>query len=514
MSYPRILIAAPVRQHPAILKEFLDSIRRLDINGLQISCAFIDDNDNADSSRMLQSFAFGEESVVTPAPQRPTVAYIRNDITHHWREDLIWRVAAFKDFLIECALESGFDYLFLVDSDLVLNPFTLQHLVACDKEIISEVFWTSWQPGQILMPQVWTQGQYELAWRRRDEKISPDESDRRILAFIRGLHQPSLTRVGGLGACTLIKRTALEKGVRFAEIDNLTYWGEDRHFCVRARALGVELWADSTYAPLHLYRQSLLDRVPRYVNWSSVDHWRHPSITLSMVVRNESGRYLEKALMRHREFIDRAVIIDDASEDDTVDIVTRCLHGIQTKIVRLPNSHFHNEVALRKIQWKETVETCPDWILNLDADEILEDGCGAAIRDWAHQTQYRYIGFSLFDMWDDYHYRDDALWNAHRRLWGFMFRYSPLLNYEWKESAQHCGRFPRSVEFFEMGCSNIRIQHMGWARRADRERKYRRYLELDPQGRHGSMAQYASILDESPHLVRWTESRLAAQEVL
>ena len=40
----------------------------------------------------------------------------------------------------------------------------------------------------------------------------------------------------------------------------------------------------------------------------------------------------------------------------------------------MSNLCLQTEVELRKKQWSETIKTNPDWILNLDADEILEDG--------------------------------------------------------------------------------------------------------------------------------------------
>jgi hypothetical protein len=299
----------------------------------------------------------------------------------------------------------------------------------------------------------------------------------------------------------LIRRSALEKGARFAEINNLTYWGEDRHFCVRARALGIELWADSSYPPLHLYRESDLNRVAEFVGWAARDRWAKPHLTLSMVVRNESGRYLENALLQHRDAIDAAVIIDDASDDDTVQIVQRCLQGVPLKLVRNQRTRFSNEVELRSQQWNETVATNPDWVLNLDADEILEEECTQRLRALTKQDRYRYIGFSLYDMWDEQHYRDDILWTAHRRTWGFMYRYTPFFNYEWQHTAQHCGRNPRNLDFFELAHSDLKVRHMGWSRESDRLEKYQRYMQLDPLGRFGSMDQYQSILDPSPRLV-------------
>lgn len=505
MSNPRVLIASPIRQKPAVLRHFLESLTRLSSRGVELSCAFIDDNTDPESTALLAEYRFpGEYAVIRATSSSEEESdYLQDDIRHHWNDRLIWKVARFKDFLIDLALERNFDYVFLVDSDLVLSPFTIEHLVSCDRDIVSEVFWTSWRPGHMLLPQVWLTGTYEFVPQRRDEPLTELEKKRRSIEFIKKLYSPGLYRVGGLGACTLISRRALEKGVRFAEIDNLTYWGEDRHFCVRARALGIELWADTSFPPLHLYRDDLLSQVQRYISWSSRNRWLEPHITLSMTVRNESGRYLERALRQHRAIIDAAVIIDDASSDDTVSLVRRCLAGIPLKIIENKKCQFNNEVDLRKKQWDETVITGPDWILNLDADEILDEKSCAQIRSYASQKRNQYIGFRLFDMWDEQHYREDDIWSAHKRHKGFMFRYTPFFDYMWKDALQHCGRFPKNLSYFDLLACDIGVRHMGWSREADRIEKYNRYRRLDPDGKYGSVAQYQSILDPKPTLRPW-----------
>ncbi|MFJ2047635.1 MULTISPECIES: glycosyltransferase family 2 protein [Paenibacillus] len=229
-----------------------------------------------------------------------------------------------------------------------------------------------------------------------------------------------------------------------------------------------------------------------------------PHVTLSMIVRNEEHRYLRQALETHRPWIDRAVIIDDGSTDHTVALCQEMLEGIPLTLIVNPASLFADEVSLRKQQWETTVATGPEWILNLDADEILTTDFGIVRNQLLGGTEDA-IYFRLFDMWSDTHYREDQYWQAHAYYRPFLVRYRPEWSYEWKETPQHCGRFPLTIQHFAYGCHSPRVKHYGWARAEDRIRKYERYQALDPDARYGWKEQYESILDADPILLEWSE---------
>lgn len=259
----RVLVGSPIRQKPEILQEFLASLRELRTDSLDVAYFFIDDNDNAASSAQLAEFKAAVANVVVHRHQSGA-AYVCNDVTHHWNENLIWKVANLKNLIIQSALENGVDDLFLVDSDLVLHPDSLEHLIGRDKDIISQVFWTNWQPDSCALPQVWLYDQYTQGHMNRGEKLSPEDYAANMQQFIDMLKQPGTYEVGGLGACTVISRRALAAGVNFSEIRNVSFWGEDRHFCIRAAVLGFALYADTHYPAYHIYREKDLAGVAAF----------------------------------------------------------------------------------------------------------------------------------------------------------------------------------------------------------------------------------------------------------
>jgi len=258
----KVLVGSPVHQKPGILQEFLNGLSKLESNGLDIHYFFVDDNEDQYSSQLLKDFQNNHENVIL---LENTEGLEFNPESHHWRNEVILKVGKNKDKIFDYARKHQFDFVFLADSDLVLHPSTLTHLVSLEKEVVSEVFYTAWTAGGMEMPQVWLYDTYEFT---KDKNLPQEKKTEIFMKFVELLKQPGVYPVGGLGACTMIAKSALDKGVSFVPIYNLSFWGEDRHFCVRAAALGIELFASTTYAPLHIYRESDLDKVADF--WQRV----------------------------------------------------------------------------------------------------------------------------------------------------------------------------------------------------------------------------------------------------
>ncbi len=262
----RVLIGGPVYQKPDILSLYLRSLARLAHGGFGVDFLFIDDNQDAASSDALRAFApEGAGVTVIPGEEAGGLAYHCDEEEHHWRRSLTLKVARYKDDIFRRALDGGYAHVFLVDSDLILHPKLLEHLRAAEKDILSEIFWTRWRPDHMEMPNVWLFDIYDLVPRAFWEELTPQEETARQLQFLATLRVPGAYRVGGLGACTLISRKALAAGVSFEPVENLTFVGEDRHFCVRASVLGLDLLVDTHYPAFHIYRESDLWGGARYL---------------------------------------------------------------------------------------------------------------------------------------------------------------------------------------------------------------------------------------------------------
>lgn len=254
-QYPEITLFSPVRQDPQILSLFLQSLRQSSYPG-KLSFWFYDDNDQEESRQLLLSFCEESGAEILPSLRFAPQAFIKTEETHQWNAAIVDRVIAIKNFAIARFLHTTAEYLFLIDTDLILQPQTLEVLLETECWIVSEVFWTQWQRSLShtpYLPNVWDIHEY---------LFSSAES-------ILRLREPGLYRVGGLGDCTLIRRQALEAGVNFSRVTGVNFWGEDRHFCIRASCLGIGLYAEKQVPPFHLYRKSLIPQCQEWLKLGS-----------------------------------------------------------------------------------------------------------------------------------------------------------------------------------------------------------------------------------------------------
>src|SRR5690606_4386300 len=109
-AIPKVLIGSPIHQKPAILREFLHSLSELQC---QVDFYFIDDNVDIRSKEMLQLFQKNREkqSKIIIQPSTFVDQYVKTEHNHQWNEHLIWKVAKFKDSIIEYARLHQYDYL-------------------------------------------------------------------------------------------------------------------------------------------------------------------------------------------------------------------------------------------------------------------------------------------------------------------------------------------------------------------------------------------------------------------
>lgn len=226
----------PVRQSDEILRMHL---KCLDAQPFDESW-FYDDNDNP--SKLL------EGRMVFPKVELPDRdGYHRGDTRHEWSPGAVARVASIKNGALGAFYKTSHDHIFLIDSDVLIPPGLIDHLLELDVPIVSAVYWSDWGDG--MQPNVWDYHPYHST---NFERFTT----------------PGDHIVGGLGACTLIHRSVLEVGVNFNPVRGLQFAGEDRHFCVRASAADIPLIACTHYEVFHVYHDHQISEAKQWLKQS------------------------------------------------------------------------------------------------------------------------------------------------------------------------------------------------------------------------------------------------------
>jgi hypothetical protein len=280
MKEPRILIASVIRKPPVVVEALLKTLtwQRLK-KPAQIDYLFVPNFAEGDAFQAA-SLALLKDSghPVVSNVSNPGNDYGEGPTSRQWSPQAWHRVGAMKDRIIAKARDEGYDYLWLVDADVFCDPYTLQSLLDADAQIVSAVYWTHWQKPnpdaqvhQHAGPQVWLRHPYVLDGRGYTEA-----------EFRAMLTDRQLMEVWGLGACTLIAKAALEKGVSFSKVGELPPGpmsdGEDRHFCHRATALHLSLMADAWPDVYHAYHPEDYDEIPKRMEQLEAAHKEQPGL--------------------------------------------------------------------------------------------------------------------------------------------------------------------------------------------------------------------------------------------
>lgn len=225
----KVLITAPLRQEPEVFNAYQDALDGLVMpEGVTVDRFFV-----VNDCEKVIPLIRGSYEVMNTGD-----LYQKTYDDHLWTHENLTKMHALRNRTVKAMLDGGYDYWFSVDTDVILHPMTLKTLIDADKDIVSEIFWTSgwcnaWMYDQAAgMSQEWK--------------------------------TPGLYRVGMTGACTLVKRKVFEAGADYSPIPciNKVLWGEDRHFCIRANCLGFELWVDTHFPATHLFTAA------EYKKWS------------------------------------------------------------------------------------------------------------------------------------------------------------------------------------------------------------------------------------------------------
>lgn len=240
----KILITAPVHQDAKVFKEYLWSLNRLNIpEGYTTEKHFY--LHNADN---LKKFLQPDEYEIF----KDDTEVQQSDITHVWTKKNFSSVAQMRTKALEYARENNFDYIFSVDSDVILHKNTIIDLLSRNTDIIAKIYWTAWDANKpwLLMPNCYDS-------RRKSGQITYSVG---IDTYkIIGVYQTGVT-----GAAILISSRIFNNPlITYYPIDMLSqsYW-EDFAFSCRCRCIipDIQFYIDTVHPAKHLYRKEEIDK--------------------------------------------------------------------------------------------------------------------------------------------------------------------------------------------------------------------------------------------------------------
>jgi len=126
----KVMITGPVRNSEFTLSQHLKSINDLDTEGLDVSYLYYTYNNNDNTLEMLQGFKeqTGDDKCKV-FHEIVDEDRIGGYAPHMWDDQSLLMMQYVRDFCIaECRKEDP-DYIYMVDSDVVVHPKSLQRLI-------------------------------------------------------------------------------------------------------------------------------------------------------------------------------------------------------------------------------------------------------------------------------------------------------------------------------------------------------------------------------------------------
>ena len=234
----RILIATPVHQEENIFKEFLFSLNKLIIPNNFIANFFFILHNCSNLKKYLENNQYIEEIDKTEFK-------IPEEGRKFWKDENFYTISKMRTKLLEKAREENYDYLFMVDSDVLLHPKLLQLLINDNKDIVSSLSWTKPDTNTKIEAPC---GPYE-GWKMYDD--------------VEFAKIPGLYKIGWTGRCTLISSKIFNnKNISYYPVQGVAYSGEDYAFCLRCycNIPNIEICIETRLPSRHLYNKKEYNR--------------------------------------------------------------------------------------------------------------------------------------------------------------------------------------------------------------------------------------------------------------
>lgn len=228
------------------------------------------------------------------------------------------------------------------------------------------------------------------------------------------------------------------------------------------------------------------------------------SLTASLILRNELGRYLGLCIDSLLEYVDEIRVLDDGSTDGWYETLRPGWGDAASKVfverheARVSDEpDFYRHAAARNRLLQFTLEGEPTWVLAIDADEFVSDGQALRrICDAEATGATSVLSLEIAEVWEACDetlcIRQDGGWKAHPIgcVWKpDRFRSALAL----KDHGHATGRVPDAIYRVPSSPTGEDLLHFGWANLEERAERFKRY-DVGDGGKFHAAAHIASIM--------------------
>ncbi len=239
---PKILVGAPIYDAMEYcVNDFLDRIKTLDYNNYDI--LIVDNSRKDDFFHKLKKI----EGIT-----------LVKDYTSEEKNKL--RLISSRNKIIDYALENNYEYILMMDSDVVPQNNIIKELLSNSKDIISGLYYNYFtiDGQQKYRPVAWCcispEEFKEICKQGGLPPIVKSHEDIRRHLTLDEANSEKIIKVKIPSAgCMLIKRNVFEK-IRYGLLDipGINSTGDDIYFCTKAREAGFELYCNTKIKCEHL----------------------------------------------------------------------------------------------------------------------------------------------------------------------------------------------------------------------------------------------------------------------
>lgn len=207
---------------------------------------------------------------------------------------------------------------------------------------------------------------------------------------------------------------------------------------------------------------------------------RHYSIVAICQVFNEMVKgNLERFVKYVKPLVDALVVYDDGSTDGSYEYLQE-----QTPyIIRGLKNDFASEISHKQMLLDEALKLSPDFILWLDADEVLTNGAAEqlqALCAFCSDNQVDAVAFHQLNLWRSNTWRRlDSLYDVgwFVRLW----RVTPGMGYQSPQPGLHQRPYPSTINTVH-STDAVQVLHYGFS---SKQRLAHKYLVYQSHGQSG-----------------------------